>query len=219
MGRPPAFFAVIPAAGRSTRMGRPKLAIPFAGRTVLEHVILSLRKGGVQRVVVVTGPHAPELIPLADAAGAGVLAIADSTPDMRTTVEHGLRWLQEHQSPQGADAFFLAPGDHPAFDASLVHRLCGAYFAAHSSIVVPVHAGQRGHPVLIAWRHVAGILAMAPHRGVNAYLRENSEQIHELETDERGVLFNLDSPEDLVALQCQETLLLDSSSAVRKSLR
>ena len=32
-------FAVIPAAGKSTRMGRPKLALPLEGDTVLGAVI------------------------------------------------------------------------------------------------------------------------------------------------------------------------------------
>jgi CTP:molybdopterin cytidylyltransferase MocA len=151
-------------------MGRPKLAVPFAGRTVLEHVILSLGKGGVKRVGLVTGPHAPELIPLAEAADADVLTIADGTPDIR-------------------------------------------------SIVIPAQAGQRGHPVLIAWGHVLGTSARSPQRGVNMYLRQNSGQIDELVTHGRGVLFNLNGPGDLVALQRQEPLLLDSPSAVRKKLR
>ncbi len=32
-------FAVVPAAGRASRMGRPKLSLPLGGRTVLEHVV------------------------------------------------------------------------------------------------------------------------------------------------------------------------------------
>ncbi len=40
-------FALIPAAGKSARMGRPKLTLPLGGRTVLEHVVTALRRGGV----------------------------------------------------------------------------------------------------------------------------------------------------------------------------
>jgi CTP:molybdopterin cytidylyltransferase MocA len=200
-------FAVIPAAGQSTRMGQPKLALPFAGRTVLEHVITALRNGGAQHVVVVTGPHVSELNPLAKRAGADVHAVSDQTPDMRATIEHGLRWLEQRHAPQAADAVLLAPGDHPAFSADLVRRLCEAYSGLRSpSIVVPVHAGRRGHPVLIAWKHVPGVLAMAPDRGVNAYLRQQATDVQELPVDESGVLFNLDAPEDYIALQRSESL-------------
>jgi CTP:molybdopterin cytidylyltransferase MocA len=197
-------------------MGRSKLALPFAGRTVLEHVIAALRDGGVQRVVVVTGPRASELSRLAKAAGADVHAMSEPTPDMRTTIEHGLRWLEERQSPRAADAFLLAPGDHPAFHGDLVRGLCEAYRASRcSSIVVPVHAGHRGHPVLIAWKHVPGIVAMAPDRGINSYVREHAAEVHELSVAQRGVLFNLDSPDDYASLQRLESGLLPTKREAR----
>lgn len=188
-------------------MGQTKLALPFAGRTVIEHVITALRDGGAQHIVVVTGPHASELNLLAKRARAAVHPISEQTLDMRTTIEHGLRWLEERHAPQAVDAFLLAPGDHPAFSADLVRRLREAYLDSRSpSIVVPVHASHRGHPALIAWKHVPGIMAMAPDRGVNAYLREHATEVQELPVDESGVLLNLDVPEDYVALQRREKL-------------
>ena len=42
-------YAVVPAAGRSSRMGRPKLSLPLGERTVLEQVILALRKAESMR--------------------------------------------------------------------------------------------------------------------------------------------------------------------------
>src|SRR5438876_757506 len=103
-------FAVVPAAGHSTRMGRTKLALPLGGRTVIEHVVTALREGGAEHVLVVVGPHVPELGPLALAAGAGVCQLTEATPDMRATVEHGLRHLERLHSPRLTDAFLLAPG-------------------------------------------------------------------------------------------------------------
>ena len=51
-------------------MGRPKLTLPFAGRTVLEAVLDAVYRGGVQTVLVVVGPEAAELRSLAEGAGA-----------------------------------------------------------------------------------------------------------------------------------------------------
>ena len=188
--------AVVPAAGHSTRMGRPKLALPLGGRTVLEHVVAVLRDGGAEHVVVVIGPHVPELASLAESAGAEVCRLSGTTPDMRATVEHGLRRLEDRR-PLPADAFLLAPGDHPAFDAGVVRTLCAAYLRDPArSIVVPVHAGRRGHPTLIAWRHVAGIRALPADRGINAYLQASIAEIQEVPAAGAGVLFDLDTPED-----------------------
>jgi len=207
------FFAVIPAAGHSTRMGRPKLLLPFARRTVLEHIIKELRAGGVEHVLVVTGPDSPELSRVAESVGADVIANPERTTDMRTTVEHGLRWLQRLKSPRAADAFFLAPGDHPAFNADLIHQLCESYLVLGSrSIVVPVCAGRRGHPTLIGWRHVPGLAALAPHVGINAYLREHPNEVLERHTEDRGILINLDSPNDYAALKLYDSVQGENST-------
>src|SRR5712691_10446212 len=95
--------ALIPAGGRSTRMGRPKLALPLGDRSVLERVVGSVRRAGVEHVLVVIGPHVPELVPLARSAGAHVLLLDAETADMRATIEHGLRWLEDHFHPRPDD--------------------------------------------------------------------------------------------------------------------
>ena len=63
-------FALIPAAGESRRMGRPKLALPLGEKTVLEHVLDALRHAQVDHMLVVIGPHVAELLPIARDAGA-----------------------------------------------------------------------------------------------------------------------------------------------------
>ena len=195
-------FGVVPAAGRGSRMGRPKLSLPLGDRTVLEHVVAALRQGGVDETLVIVGPHDPELAPLATAAGAHVLALAEPTADMRATVEHGLRWLEDRFHPRPDDAWLLAPADHPALDTAVVWRLCEAYAALPScSIVVPVHEGRRGHPTLIAWRHVAGIRAYPSGKGINDYLRSQQEQVLEVPTASAAVLCDLDTQEDYERLR------------------
>ena len=150
-------FAVVPACGHSTRMGRPKLALPLGDRTVIEHIVATLREGGIEHVVVVVGPHVPELTPLAQLAGANVLVLPEATPDMRTTVEKGIAWIEERHHPASDDCWLLAPADHPGFTAAVVRHLLAAN-CTHS-IVVPVHNGRRGHPTSFRWHHTHGIRA------------------------------------------------------------
>jgi CTP:molybdopterin cytidylyltransferase MocA len=190
-------FAVVPAAGQSTRMGRPKLALPLAGRTVLEHVVAALRDGGADVVVVVVGPHTADLGAVAERAGASVCRLQAATADMRASVEHGLAWIEERCRPSLDDDWLLAPADHPAVDAEVVRRLraCRAS-RPEQSLFVPVHNGRRGHPVLLGWRHVAGIRALAAGEGLNRYLRQHEEETVEVPVESAGVLWDVDTPED-----------------------
>src|SRR5207244_2684967 len=161
-----------PAAGQSARMGRPKLTLPLGKRTILEHVIAALRAGGVEIILVVAAPHVAELVPLAERAGARTLLLPTQTPDMRTTVQHGLDWLERYSRPSADDDWFLVPADHPLLDETLVTELLRARKSdrAHS-IFVPVSDGRRGHPTLFAWQHVAAIRQLAAGDGLNQYVR------------------------------------------------
>jgi CTP:molybdopterin cytidylyltransferase MocA len=195
-------FAVVPAGGRSTRMGRPKLALPLGGRAVVEHVVAALRNGGAGRVLVVVGPHTPELAPLAEAAGADVCLLPEATAGMRETVEHGLRWLEDRHRPQPDDAWLLAPADLPMLDAAVVRRLIEIHAGRPvQSILAPVYEGRRGHPSLISWRHVPGIRALPAGQGINVYMRQHAAETLAVPVTSAGVLCDLDTPEDYERLR------------------
>jgi len=190
-------FALLPAGGQSSRMGKPKLSLPLGDRTVLERVIAALRAAAVDHILVVAGAHVPELAPLARNAGAEVLLLTEQTPDMRATVEQGLLWLEEHYQPTADDHWLLVPADHPTLDAESVRQLLLAKtHQPNASIVVPTYRGKRGHPALISWKHVAGIRALAPDLGLNAYLRQHTAETLEVPVDSKEILTDLDTRED-----------------------
>jgi molybdenum cofactor cytidylyltransferase len=190
-------YALLPAAGHSTRMGRAKLALPLGGRTVLEHVIAALRAANVDHILVVLGPHVAELGMPAEAAGAHVQILGDATPDMRATAERGLRWLEERFHPKPEDSWLLVPSDHPTLQPEAVRQLLkGRKEHPARSIVVPTYQGKRGHPTLIAWKHVEAIRTAPVGQGINAYLRQQTEQTLEISVDSPEILIDLDTPED-----------------------
>jgi molybdenum cofactor cytidylyltransferase len=193
--------AIVPAAGASTRMGRPKLGLPVGGRPMLERVITALRDGGASPIVVVTGPHDPALAPLARAAGAEVCELTAATPDMRTTVEQGLRRLEERYHPRPEDAFLLTPADLPLLDAATVRTLCYTWNRRPAAtILIPAYQGRRGHPALISWRHVAGIRTLDPWSGINAYLRDCIGQTELVAVANDSMLWDIDNPGDIMVV-------------------
>jgi molybdenum cofactor cytidylyltransferase len=195
-------YALIPAAGKSLRMGTPKLALPLGRRSVLEHVIGALQRGGAEEVVVVLGPHVAQLKALAQEAGASTYLLTEATPDMRTTIEIGLHCLEEVFHPAPDDDWLLAPADHPALDPAVVQQLLAARQARpEKTIIVPTCRGRRGHPTLIRWSHVEGIRASPPGQGLNRYLRQHLEQTLEVPVESADVLLDLDTPEDYERLR------------------
>jgi molybdenum cofactor cytidylyltransferase len=182
-------------------MGRPKLSLPLGGRTVIEHVVCALRDGGTSAVLVVVGPHVPELATLAHAAGAEVLTLAEPTPDMRATVQAGLRALEARFRPTVDDWWLLAPADHPVLASHVVRELLAvANGSPHHTVVIPVHAGRRGHPALVRWQLADAVHALPPDQGINQLLRKHADRTLELAVNDRAVLADLDTPEDYARL-------------------
>jgi molybdenum cofactor cytidylyltransferase len=190
-------IALIPAGGKSVRMGRPKLSLPLFGRTVIECVVAALKAGGIENILVVLGPQVAELQALVETAGARACVLPRETPDMRATVEQGLRWIEQVWRPADDDLWLLAPADHPTLDPNVVRLLLRAYQPRGvASILVPVYNGQRGHPVALAWRHVDGIRRHPAGEGLNTYLRQHVATTREIAVASSEILRDLDTPED-----------------------
>jgi molybdenum cofactor cytidylyltransferase len=136
-----------------------------------------------------------ELQPIAQNAGALVLQLTEKTPDMRTTIERGLRWLEGHFHPGHEDSWLLVPADHPVLSPQIVRQLIQARQSNPShAIVIPTFQGKRGHPALIGWRFVEQIRQLPPDEGINSFLRRS--ELVELPVGDSDVLLDLDTPED-----------------------
>ena len=189
--------AIVPAAGRSARMGRPKLTLPLGGSVLIVRVIEALRGGGVDTIVVV-GPPAgfegsAELSRTIIEADARLVRPPAPTADMRASIELGLADLEAGPAPE---AVLIAPGDSPGLSADLVGLCLGRARAAPGSIVVPSHAGKRGHPLLLPWRIARTIRDLPEGAGVNALLAAHAESILVFEVPEAGAVADLDTPDD-----------------------
>ncbi len=194
-------FGLIPAAGKSRRMGRAKLLLPLGDKTVLEHVLSAVRMAGVDEIVVVVAPDGAALAEIATAAGAHVVQLAEDTPDMRATCVHGLAWIEAHFHPADDDGWLLLPADHPTVRPEIVRALLNAAQEdCRHTIVVPTYQARRGHPTWLRWSHVAGIRALPPEQGLNLFIRAHDGATRELPWDSDEILRDLDTPEDYARL-------------------
>ncbi len=194
-------FGLIPAAGKSRRMGLAKLLLPLAGATVLDRVLEAVRLAGVAEVLVVVAPDAEALATVASAAGARVLRLNADTPDMRATCEHGLTWLGEHYMPSPDDGWLLLPADHPTVEPTVIRAMIAhAQTDRSHSIFVPTFQGKRGHPTWLRWQHAQAIRTLPLGLGLNAHIRAVANETLEIEWENDEILRDLDTPGDYAAL-------------------
>lgn len=195
-------FAIIPAAGRSRRMGRPKLLLPWGSSTVIEHVLAAWRASRVDHVIVVVDPSDRRLAELCKARGARVVVPDEPPAEMKDSVRLGLEWA-ESRRPQNDDAWLVAPADMPGLNVQIIDRLIAAHEAGLGSpcIRAPRHGTKRGHPVLFPWPLAAEVARLGADEGLNALLARHDAQWLEVAADASSEDF--DTPEDYDRLRAR----------------
>jgi molybdenum cofactor cytidylyltransferase len=189
--------AVVPAAGRSVRMGRPKLLMEFEGESLIRRVVSALGDGGADRIIVVPpadSPETPSIAAEASAGGAEVLIPETQPSEMRESVELGLAVLDADPRPT---CILLTPGDVPGITASLVARLLEVARENPDRLVIPTHDGHHGHPIVLPWSIAVRIRDLPDGAGVNRLVDHFREEILEVPHPSPGEIDDLDTPDDL----------------------
>ena len=195
-------FAVIPAAGGSQRMGRPKLLLPWGAGTIIEAVLAAWRASDVTACVVVVHPQDEPLADLCRQSGVNVIAPPIAPPDMKQSVQFGLEFLRQRYDPRPPDVWLVAPGDIPRLSPKLIVALLAAHRPQQPEILIPTLAGQRGHPVLFPWQFSGEVAGLGDEEGLNQLSRRHG--VHEIPCDAwepRGasVFADIDTPADYQA--------------------
>lgn len=183
--------AIVPAAGQSRRMQTQKLLLPFRGRVVLRCVVEALLDAGIPEPVVVVRPDAAPLRAALAGLPAQFAVNPDPHSDMLASIRCGLRAL-----PPTTQTIVLLPGDHPAVSAPTVRALLAAFAAGGHALLVPVHAGRRGHPLVFSARFREEILTRHDATGLRGLLREHAGDVAEWPAPDASVLCDLDTPAD-----------------------
>ncbi len=194
--------AVIPAAGRSRRMGTQKLLLPWGESCLIAHVVDQVQESVVGCVCVVVGCDGEAIAgELAGRQAAGLRARGHERPplfvtnrqadsEMLDSVRLGLRALPE------CEAILVALGDQPGITSTLIDEMVRAWRASGKGIVVPSCGGRRGHPLLFSARYCEAILTGYEETGLRGLLQDHAEDVLELDVTDASVLCDIDRPED-----------------------
>jgi CTP:molybdopterin cytidylyltransferase MocA len=197
--------AIVPAAGSSSRMGRPKLLLPFRDTTVAGALVASLRQGGVDRVVVVAAAGDAAIESWARAQGAIVAHNPRPERGMLSSVLAGIEAAGGAATLAAAgEPILVTPADLPALSPATVRALLAAIARGEVPLAVPAHRGKRGHPLAIAAALLPEIATLDPAVGLRQILERHP--VRELPVDDRGVIADVDTPADYEALDAADEL-------------
>ena len=194
--RAPKIAGILLAAGKSTRMGANKLLAPISGKPMIRHSAEALLASSAGPVLVVTGHQREEI----EAALKGLIVRFIDNPvydsGLASSLKAGIAAL-----PKDADGVVVALGDMPLVAGRHINRLIAAFSPAeHRTIIVPVHGGERGNPVLWGSQYFSEMLGLDGDRGAKSLMDMHEDHITEIVMRSDAVLADFDTPEALARL-------------------
>jgi molybdenum cofactor cytidylyltransferase len=192
--------AIILAAGQSKRMGQPKMLLPWGRSTVIEHVITTFLKAGIEDVTVVTGGAREQVEGTISQYPVRKVHNHDyAAGEMLSSIQCAMGVM-----PESAQAMLIGLGDQPQVQENSLRLICEAYRDSQSRLIVPSFQMRRGHPWLVARPLWKEILALKPPESLRDFLNRHSGEIHYVRVETPSILADLDTPEDYHRSRPQE---------------
>jgi molybdenum cofactor cytidylyltransferase len=185
----PRLVAIVPAAGRSARMGTPKQLLPVNARPMVLGVIDALRAGGADALTLVVSSQLRDR--LGDlSAGVRIVINDDETSEMIDSVRMGVA------TAGPCDGYLVCPSDAAGIAADDVRRCVGAFHQTPEQIIIASHAGRRGHPVIFPATLASVVRSRECDAGLNQLARNRPQLVRVVECVSPGTVTNVNTRED-----------------------
>lgn len=185
--------AIVLAAGQSTRMGKPKVLLPWGdGSTIIRHVCETIAGCGQYETVVVAGEWEARI--KEQVAGLPVRVIYNpeyAEGEMISSLKAGLRAVWET-----SDAALVVLGDQPAVEPEIVRELMRTFAMGRGRIVAPAYRNRRGHPLIIDREFWQALLALPASAAPRDLLRAHQKAVCLVPVESDSVLRDIDTPDD-----------------------
>ncbi len=194
----PQIAAVVLAAGRSTRMGpENKLLKDIEGKPMVRRSVENLLASGIQEIAVVTGHEEQRVTAALEGLPVSLVHNPQFQDGLSTSLKAGVSSLTKN-----ANGALVALGDMPFVGPALIGKLISAFDPEEGrGICVPIFQGKRGNPVLWGANYFEAMTDLKGDTGAKHLLAQFSEAVCEVESAERSVLVDFDTPEAFAELK------------------
>lgn len=169
--------AVILAAGRSRRLGRPKQLEPWGDTNLLGHVVARTNEFPVEEVWVVVGYESDRILAEVDLGEAGVVENPEWEEGIASSIRVGLDALTRLSR---CDQALITLGDQPAVPVQVVDELLASHARADRPVSVPKYRYTSGNPVLVDRLLWPRLMSLEGDEGAGRLWQAHPEWVNEV---------------------------------------
>ncbi len=174
-------------------MGRTKQLLPLGDKPAIRHCVDTLLAAAVPDIVVVAGGEKDGIAEALRGLPVALTINVAPESDMAESARVGLKSCDPRSS-----GVLICLSDHPLVMPSTIAALLREHGGSPHRIIIPCCRGRRGHPSLFPLPVARELLSGGTLRDI---VRKDERRVTLMDTDDDGVLLDMDTPEDYERLK------------------
>ena len=182
--------AILLAAGQSKRLkDENKLTKLFKGKPLINHILFSLIKSKVNKIIIVLGfEHLKIKTKLLKSKKINFVINKNYKKGMSSSIKTGLKKL-----PKNNKGFLIVLGDMPNITKTIINKICLSITKSDKEIILPKFKNRIGNPIGFKHSMIKSIYKIKGDRGAKNIIKKNSKKIKFLNINSKSILTNLNT--------------------------
>ena len=188
--------AILLAAGQSKRMkGKNKLLLKYKRKTLINHVLKSLIKSKVNKIIIVLGHEDRKIKKIVLKSKKITFAVnSNYLKGISTSIKCGLKKISKKNI-----GFLIVQADMPLVSKRTINVLCSAVKNRDKEIFVPVYKRKIGNPLAFKYSMIKSLKKIKGDRGAKKLIKSNKSKVQMVNVNSKSILIDFDQLKDFLS--------------------
>ena len=185
--------SILLAAGQSKRMqGENKLLKKYKKKYLINHILSSLIKSKVNKIIVVLGYENKKIKKIALKSKKIIFVFnSNYARGISTSIKCGIKKISKKNI-----GFLITHADMPLVSKTILNALCSALKNKNKEIFIPVYKKRIGNPLAFKYSMIKSLKRIKGDRGAKKLIRSNQSKIKLMKMKSKSILIDFDQLKD-----------------------
>ena len=172
--------------------GENKLLKKYKKKYLINHILKSLIKSKVNKIIIVLGYENKKIKKIALKSKKIIFVVnSQYLKGISTSIKCGLKKISKKNI-----GFLIAHADMPLVSKTILNTLCSALKNKNEEIFIPVYKKRIGNPLAFKYSMIKSLKRIKGDRGAKKLIRSNKSKIKLMKMKSKSILIDFDQLKD-----------------------